>query len=67
VGRSVDFITARLAHAKKTCFVVILRQPQITSVLVGASRAMQVEELHAGLSYPQPTDSELEQIEECLK
>jgi aryl-alcohol dehydrogenase-like predicted oxidoreductase len=52
---------------KKTCFVVILRQPQITSVLVGASRAMQVEELHAGLSYPQLTDSELEEIEKCLK
>ena len=45
----------------------ILRLPQITSVLVGASRATQVEELHAGLSYPQLTDSELEEIERCLK
>ena len=45
----------------------ILRQPQITSVLVGASRATQIEELHAGLSYPQLTESELEEIENCLK
>jgi L-glyceraldehyde 3-phosphate reductase len=45
----------------------ILRLPQITSVLIGASRATQIEELHAGLSYPQLTDSELEEIEKCLK
>jgi aryl-alcohol dehydrogenase-like predicted oxidoreductase len=45
----------------------ILRQPQITSVLIGASRAAQIEELHAGLSYPLLTDSELEEIEKCLK
>ena len=45
----------------------ILRLPQITSVLVGASRAAQVEELHAGLSYPQLTDSELEEVEKYLK
>ncbi|MBV8967947.1 MAG: aldo/keto reductase [Verrucomicrobia bacterium] len=44
----------------------ILRLPQITSVLVGASRAAQVEELHAGLSYPQLTGSELEEIEKYL-
>src|SRR6202166_1680961 len=45
----------------------ILRQPQITSVLIGASRATQIEELHAGLSYPQLNASELEEIENCLK
>jgi L-glyceraldehyde 3-phosphate reductase len=45
----------------------ILRQPQITSVLIGASRASQVEELHAGLSFPQLTNSELAEIEQCLK
>ena len=45
----------------------ILRQPQITSVLIGASRATQIEELQAGLSYPQLTASELEEIENCLK
>jgi L-glyceraldehyde 3-phosphate reductase len=45
----------------------ILRQPQITSVLIGASRPTQIEELHAGLSYPQLTDSELEEIEKALE
>jgi L-glyceraldehyde 3-phosphate reductase len=41
----------------------ILRQPQITSVLIGASRASQVEELHVGLSFPQLTNSEPAEIE----
>jgi len=45
----------------------ILRQPQITSVLIGASRTAQIAELHAGLAYPQLTDGELEEIEKCLK
>ena len=45
----------------------ILRQPQITSVLVGASRPSQVEDLLAGLSHPVLTPGELEEIENCLK
>ena len=45
----------------------ILRQPQITSVLIGASRPAQVEELHAGLAHPQLAGSELAEIEQCLK
>jgi L-glyceraldehyde 3-phosphate reductase len=44
----------------------ILREPQITSVLIGASRPSQVEELHAGLAHPQLTESELAEIEKCL-
>jgi L-glyceraldehyde 3-phosphate reductase len=44
----------------------ILRQPQIASVLIGASRVSQIEELHAGLSFPQLSDSELEEIEKIL-
>ena len=44
----------------------ILRQPQITSVLIGASRSAQIEELHSGLSFPQLTDGELQEIEKCL-
>jgi L-glyceraldehyde 3-phosphate reductase len=44
----------------------ILRQPQITSVLIGASRATQVEELQAGLAYPHLTTGDLEEIEQCL-
>jgi L-glyceraldehyde 3-phosphate reductase len=45
----------------------ILRQPQITSVLIGASRPAQVEELHAGLSFPQLKHGELAEIEKCLQ
>jgi L-glyceraldehyde 3-phosphate reductase len=45
----------------------ILRQPQITSVLIGASRSAQVEELHTGLTHPELTESELAEIENCLK
>jgi L-glyceraldehyde 3-phosphate reductase len=44
----------------------ILRQPQITSVLIGASRTTQIDELVAGLSFPPLTDVELEEIEKCL-
>jgi L-glyceraldehyde 3-phosphate reductase len=44
-----------------------LRQPQITSVLIGASRPAQVEELHAGLSFPELTDSEQSEIERLLQ
>jgi L-glyceraldehyde 3-phosphate reductase len=45
----------------------ILRQSQITSVLIGASRPAQVEELQAGLAYPQLTESELQEIENFLR
>jgi L-glyceraldehyde 3-phosphate reductase len=45
----------------------ILRQPQITSVLVGVSRPAQIEELHAGLSFRALTDAELAEIEKCLR
>ena len=45
----------------------ILRQPQITSVLIGASRPAQVEELYAGLSFPGLTDNEIAEIERCLQ
>jgi L-glyceraldehyde 3-phosphate reductase len=45
----------------------ILRQPQVTSVLIGASRPGQVEELHAGLSFPQLTENELQAIDNWLK
>jgi L-glyceraldehyde 3-phosphate reductase len=45
----------------------ILRQPQITSVLIGASRPAQVEELYAGLSSPTLTDDEVAEIDRCLQ
>src|ERR1700739_2788182 len=45
----------------------ILRQPQITSVLIGASRPAQVEELYVGLSSPTLTDDEVAEIDRCLQ
>ena len=44
----------------------ILRQPQVTSVLIGASKVTQMEELCAGLSHPQLEESELKEIEAIL-
>ncbi|HEY3329201.1 MAG TPA: L-glyceraldehyde 3-phosphate reductase [Capsulimonadaceae bacterium] len=44
----------------------ISRNPQITTVLIGASKTSQVEELCAGLSHAALTDEELAQIEAIL-
>jgi len=44
----------------------ILRNPQITTVLIGASKAAQVEELVAGLSFEALSANELAAIEEIL-
>ncbi|MBV9272496.1 MAG: aldo/keto reductase [Verrucomicrobia bacterium] len=45
----------------------ILRQPQVTSVIIGASCPSQVEELQAGLSFPPLAENELQAIDHCLK
>jgi L-glyceraldehyde 3-phosphate reductase len=45
----------------------ILRQPAITSVLIGASKPSQVEELVKGLSAPKLDVSELEAIDKIVK
>src|SRR6516164_1493661 len=57
VRRLADLARNRGQSLAQLAVTWILRQPQITSVLVGASRATQIEELHAGLSYPQLTPS----------
>jgi L-glyceraldehyde 3-phosphate reductase len=44
----------------------ILRQSTVTSVLIGASRPGQLDELASGLSSPQLTPSELHDIDEIL-
>ncbi len=41
----------------------ILRQPQITSALIGASSVAQLEQNVAALSFPPLTESELAEIE----
>ena len=44
----------------------ILRQKQVTSVLIGASKTAQIEELCAGLAHPLLIEEELEKIESIL-
>jgi L-glyceraldehyde 3-phosphate reductase len=70
IGRSrlLAVLARRRGHTLAQMAVTwILRQPQITSVLIGASRVAQIEELHAGLAGPQLTESELAEIEQCLR
>ena len=45
----------------------IFRHGQVTSALIGASKASQIEELCAGVSAPALTDAELEHIEIILQ
>ena len=45
----------------------ILRHQQVTSVLIGASKVAQIEELCAGLEHPLLSGKELEDIEKILK
>jgi L-glyceraldehyde 3-phosphate reductase len=44
----------------------ILRRPEITTVLIGASRVTQIEDIHAGLALPPLTADELGRIEAIL-
>ena len=45
----------------------ILRQPAVTSVLIGASKVGQIEELCAGLAHPSLAEAELKDIEAILR
>lgn len=44
----------------------ILRRPEITSVLIGASRVSQIDDLHAGMNSAPLSPSELAQVESIL-
>lgn len=45
----------------------LLRQPQVTSVLIGASKVSQIEELCAAVAVPSLTEAEIESIEAILQ
>lgn len=45
----------------------LLRSPEITTVLIGASKVSQIEDLHAGLTKPALSAEELSRIEEILR
>lgn len=44
----------------------LLRRPEITSVLIGASKVSQIDDIHAGLSQPPLAAAELAKIESIL-
>ena len=44
----------------------LLRRPEITTVLIGASKISQIEDIHAGLKLPPLTAAEQEQVEKIL-
>jgi L-glyceraldehyde 3-phosphate reductase len=44
----------------------LLRRSEITTVLIGASKVSQIEDLHAGLSQPPLGSEEESRIEEIL-
>jgi L-glyceraldehyde 3-phosphate reductase len=74
VQRTIDRVQAlnRIAQARgQTLAQVacnwILRLPVITSVLIGASKVSQVEDIVAGLSNIHFSDDEISQIESILK
>ncbi len=45
----------------------ILRKPQVTSVLIGASKTSQVQELVAGIKHPPLSDEELTKIDTIVE
>ncbi len=44
----------------------LLRRPEITTVLIGASKVSQIDDIHAGLSHAPLDEAELARIEEIL-
>jgi len=65
--RALDEVAvARGATLAQLALVWLLRRPEITTVLVGASRVEQIEDLHLGLAQPPLSSAELQRIETIL-
>jgi L-glyceraldehyde 3-phosphate reductase len=62
-----EIAAARGQSLAQMALAWVLRLPEITSALIGASRVSQIEENVAALSHLQFTDEELMKIEEVLK
>jgi L-glyceraldehyde 3-phosphate reductase len=67
VKRLHPIAAARGQSLAQMAIAWILRQPAVTSALIGASRVEQIEENVAALNAPEFTDSELEAIDEACK
>jgi L-glyceraldehyde 3-phosphate reductase len=65
--RALDEVAvARGTTLAQLALVWLLRRPEITTVLVGASRVEQIEDLHRGLTQPPLASAELQRIESIL-
>jgi len=60
LARARDCTLAQLA------VLWLFRRPEITTVLIGASKVAQIDDIHAGLAQPALTDAELGNIEQIL-
>ncbi len=66
--RKLDALAkARAQSLAQLAITWILRHPQVTSVVIGASKVSQIEELCAGVSFPNLTELELQSIEQILR
>jgi L-glyceraldehyde 3-phosphate reductase len=61
-----EVAVARGATLAQLALVWLLRRSEITTVLVGASRVEQIEDLHLGLAQPPLASAELQRIETIL-
>ena len=61
-----DVAVARGATLAQLAVLWLLRRPEITSVLIGASKVAQIEDIHAGLAQPALAAAELAKIEQIL-
>jgi L-glyceraldehyde 3-phosphate reductase len=61
-----EVAVARGATLAQMATLWLLRRPEITTVLIGASKVSQIDDIHAGLSQPALSAEELERIEKIL-
>ncbi len=61
-----EVAVARGATLAQLAVLWLLRRPEITTVLIGASKVAQLDDLHAGLKQPALAAAELERIEKIL-
>jgi len=61
-----EVAVARGATLAQLATLWLLRRPEITTVLIGASKVSQIEDIHAGLAQPALSGPELARIEALL-
>lgn len=61
-----EVATVRGATLAQMAVLWLLRRPEITTVLIGASKVSQIDDIHAGFSQPPLAEAELARIEAIL-